>query len=116
MPVQMTIRIILFVVAALLLGAHFLRGGNLLLVAFCAGSPLLFLFRSRWSLIALQILAYCGTGVWTVTAFRLIEARELSGRPWTIAAVILGAVALITLLAGLLLNSRSTKERYPRKS
>jgi hypothetical protein len=112
--VQMAIRIILFASAALLLGAHFLRAGNLLLVALCVGSPLLFLYRSRWSLIVLQILAYCGTGIWAVTTFRLIEAREMSGLPWTVAAAILGGVALLTLLAGLLLNSRSIKERYPR--
>lgn len=109
----MAFRISLFVIAALLLGAHFFRGGNLPIAALCLASPLLFLHRRRWSLIALQIMAYCGTGIWIVTAIRLAQVRELSGRPWTVAAIILGAVALFTLLTGLLLNARAAKERYP---
>jgi hypothetical protein len=69
----MLLRISLFVTAALLLGAHFLRAGNLLLVAL----------------------------------------RQRTGQPWTLAAIILGSVALFSLLAGLLLNSRAIRERYP---
>jgi hypothetical protein len=38
--------------------------------------------------------------------------RQQIGRPWTVAAIILGSVALLTLLAGLLLNSRTMRERY----
>jgi hypothetical protein len=108
-------RICLFVIAALLLGAHFFRAGNLPVAALCLGSPLLFLYRRRWILIALQIMAYCGTGIWIVTAVRLAQARDLSGRPWTLAALILGAVALCTLLAGLLLNAGAMKARYPAR-
>ena len=53
----MRLRISLFVVAALLLGAHFLRAGSLALVALCLAAPLLFFWRQRWSLILLQLLA-----------------------------------------------------------
>ena len=113
---NMAMRIVLFAVAALLLGAHFFRAGNLPVAALCLASLLLFLHRRRWSLIALQIMAYCGTGIWIATAVRLAQARELSGRPWTVAAVILGAVALFTLLTGLLLNARAIRERYPHRS
>lgn len=109
----MVLRVSLFTLAALLLGAHFLRAGSLPLAALCLGIPLLFLHRRRMSLIALQVLAYCGCGIWIVTAIRLVRARDLADRPWTVAVVIFAAVALLTLCAGLLLNSRSMKERYP---
>jgi hypothetical protein len=33
------------------------------------------------------------------------QLRQQIGRPWTTAAIILGAVALLTLLAGLLMNT-----------
>ncbi len=108
----MSLRISLFVVAAVLLGAHFLRAGNLVLVALCLAAPLLFLWRKRWSLILLQLLAYGAAATWIAVAIQLVQLRRQSGQPWTAAAVILGSVALFTLLAGLLLNSRSVRERY----
>lgn len=107
------VRIFIFVVAALLLGAHFLRAGNIPLVALCLVMPFLFMHRRRRSLILLQLAAYCATGTWVWTALRLIESRRQFGQPWTAAAIILGAVALFTLVAGLLLNSRGVRERYP---
>lgn len=111
----MILRISLYIVAALLVGAHFLRAGNLPLVALCLATPLLFLYRKRWSLIALQFLAYCAAGTWIGVAIRLVQLREQLGQPWTVAVVILGSVALFTLLAGLLLNSRTVRQRYPSK-
>ncbi len=109
----MRLRISLFVVAALLLGAHFLRAGSLALVALCVAAPLLFFWRQRWSLILLQLLAYCAAATWIAAAIQLVQLREQLGQPWTVAAIILGSVALLTLLAGLLLNARALRERYP---
>ena len=108
----MSMRIIIFVTAALLLGAHFLRAGSLALVALCVAAPLLFFWRQRWSLILLQLLAYCAAAIWIAAAVQLVQMREQLGQPWTVAAIILGSVALLTLLAGLLLNSRAIRERY----
>jgi len=110
----MTPRIVLFALAALVLGAHFYRVGNFALVALCLAAPLLFFVRKRWSLIVLQLLAYGAAATWVDTAIRLVEFRQQIGRPWTAAAVILGAVTLFTVIAGLLLNSRAMTQRYPR--
>lgn len=109
----MRLRIGLFVVAALLLGAHFLRAGHLMMVALCLAAPLLFLWRNRWSLLLLQFLAYCAAGTWIGLAIELVQLRQQWEQPWAVAAIILGAVALFTLLAGLLLNSRAIESRYP---
>jgi hypothetical protein len=111
----MILRSVLYAVAVLLLGAHFLRAGSVLLVALCLATPLLFLWRKGVSLILLQIAAYVAAATWLEAAFRLVELRQRIGQPWTLAAVILGAVALFTLASGLLLNSRSIKERYPTR-
>ena len=54
------------------------------------------------------------SGIWLLTALHLIDQRQLEGRPWTTAAVILGTVALLSVLAGLLLNSKAIRERYSR--
>jgi len=108
----MKFRISLFVVAALLLGAHFLRAGNLVIVALCLAAPLFFLARKRWSLIVLQLLAYAASANWILVAVRLVQLRQQMREPWTAAAIILGSVALFTLLTGLLLNTRAIKQHY----
>lgn len=109
----MRLRVSLYIVAALLLGAHFLRAGNFLMVSLCLAVPLLFLWRRRWSLIVLQLLAYCAGASWIAVAIELVQMRQQLGQHWTAAAIILGSVALYTLLAGWLLNSRAIRERYP---
>ncbi len=106
-------RVSLFVLAALLLGAHFLREGNWVVTVLCLCTPLLLLYRRRWVLAALQILAYGAAATWITVAAGLVQVRQAEGRSWTLAVVILGATALVTLLAGLLLNSRLLKDRYP---
>ncbi len=109
----MGLRISLYAVAALLLGAHFLRAGSVLMMALCVAAPLLFLWRKRWSLVLLQMLAYGAALTWIAVAYQLVELRQRSGQPWTVAAIILGSVAVFTFAAGLLLNSRAIKDRYP---
>ena len=109
----MILRIILFALAALLLAAHFLRAGNVVMMSLCLAAPLLFFYRRRWSLIALQLLAYGAAVTWIAVTIQLVHVRQQLGQPWTVAAVILGSVALFTLLAGLLLNSRAIRERFP---
>ena len=109
---QMALRIGLYMIAALLLGAHFLRQSSFVAVALCAAAPLLFLYRRRWVPVALQVLAYGASAIWIMTAVNLVDRRQFEGRGWTAAAIILGAVALLTLLAGLLLNSRVIRGRY----
>ncbi len=110
----MILRICLYIGAALLLGAHFLRAANLPLVALCATAPLLFFYRRRWSLIALQFMAYCAAATWLGVAFQLVQIRQQLAQSWTAAAIILGTVALFSAVAGLLLNSRAIEERDPK--
>lgn len=106
-------RIALFVLCALVLGAHYLRQGDLVLVALSLCSPLLFLLRRRWVLIVLQVLAYLAAVAWVQTTVILVLFRQHIGEPWHKAAVILGTVALVTALTGVLLNSRAITSRYP---
>ena len=110
----MILRISLLAVVALLLAAHFLRQGSLVPTALCALTPLLFAIRRRWSLIVLQVFAYFCAGIWITTLTALIQERLATQRPWIAALVILTAVTLLSLLAGVLLNSRVAKDRYPK--
>ena len=68
-------RISLYVVAAALSAAHFLRVGNMVAVALCLATPLLFLVRRRWSLLILQWLAYVAAAIWLATAWQIVDMR-----------------------------------------
>lgn len=109
----MIIRIIPLVIASLLLAAHFLRHGDIGFVVMCLVVPLLLLIKNRRSLIFVQFSAYAGAAVWVYTALQIVRERMMFGRPWGLAVIILGTVALFTVIAGLLLNSRAIKDKYP---
>lgn len=110
----MAFRIGFYTFAALLLGAHFLRGGHVIVALLCMLVPFAFAHRRWVSLLLLQVLAYAGVAVWAYTAWRLLQTRIALGQHWMLAAAILGAVALFSLLSGILLNSRVMHERYPK--
>lgn len=109
----MIFRICWFTLAAMLLGAHFLRAENFVMLALCVSTPLLLLVKRWWMLVLLQFLAYDAALVWIAEAVHLVVLRQHLGQPWILAAVILGGAALFSILAGVLLNSRSIRERYP---
>jgi hypothetical protein len=109
----MYFRIVWYSLAALLLGAHFLRAGNIVFALICIAAPCAFFYRRWHSLVLLQALAYGAAATWLYTAWQLVQTRQSVGQNWALAAAILGGVALYSLLAGLLLNSRVMRERYP---
>jgi hypothetical protein len=102
----MIFRIALYWLAALLLSMHFLRAGNIMVTSICIAVPFIFLYRRWYSLVLLQILAYGAAATWVHTAWQLVQKRQSLGQNWALAATILGVVAVLSLLAGLLLNSR----------
>jgi len=108
----MIVRVSLYVVAALLIAAHFLRFGNLPAAALCLAVPLLLLVRRAWTLMLLQGLAFAAAAIWLFTAWQIAEERWALGQPWLRATIILAGVAVVTALAGVLLQSEGMRERY----
>lgn len=107
-------RVTLVVIAAVVIAAHFLRQGAIVATVLCLLAPLLFFVRRRLSLVVLQLAAYVSAGIWVVAVVQIVQQRLAQGRPWGIAAMILGAVIVLTVAAGALLNSRFMREKYPR--
>jgi len=94
------------------LSAHFLRRGDLVLMALTALAPLLLLVKKRTVLLILQCLAYLGVIVWVHTLYVLLRVRMMLGESWVRMVLILSAVALFTFFAGYLLRSDQLKQRY----
>jgi hypothetical protein len=98
--------------AFVLLGAHFLRDGLLVMTALCAAAALLLAWPRPWVTRLLQAALALGTLEWLWTAYVLIQQREAMGRPWGRMALILGVVALATagsIAALQVLRGRATR-------
>jgi hypothetical protein len=109
---HMILRLLPFILAFLLLAAHFLRSAHIPLVVLCLLAPLLLLIKKRSILILLQSLAYLGVFVWIRTIYVLVRQRIGMAEPWGRMVLILLGVAVFTFLAGYLLNSDPLRQRY----
>ena len=88
----------LYSMSALLLAAHFLRSLDLPGLIASLAFPLLFMVRRPWALRLLQAGAVISAAIWVWTALAIREARVIAGQPWGRMFLILGAVALFSLL------------------
>lgn len=111
---MMAVTVVLVVLAQLVLGAHVLRAGHTELAVALALSPLLLLVRRSWAPRALQVVLAVGTLEWLRTIDLLVRWRLAEGVPYVRMAVILGAVALVTALATLALQTPATRWRRTR--
>lgn len=100
------------IISALLLSAHFLRAGRLLLVAISLAFPLLLLVRRRWAARAVQLVLVLGAAEWVRTALAIVHERQDAGLPWVRSVVILGVVAIFTAATALVLQLQPFKLRY----
>ena len=100
------------ILSILVLAAHFLRAGNILaLVGLLMLLPLLAL-RRGWVAAVARYTLWLGTGVWVYTALAIAADRIPLGQPWLRAALILGGVAILTLLSSFAFKSRRVRAFY----
>lgn len=94
------------------LGAHFMRYGNVLGVA-SAGALLGLLFlRQPWVARLMQVALVLGATEWLLTLYRLVQVREALDQPYTRMAVILGLVIVVTLCSALLFQTATLSRFY----
>jgi hypothetical protein len=91
------------ILAALLLGAHFFRAGQVFVTAACALAPILLFLPVPRSVLVFRLLLAAAAGVWSHTAWRIAELRRQAGEPYLRMLLILGAVAIFTLAAAAVL-------------
>lgn len=110
-----TLRVLPAVLCGLLLGAHFLRGGELgLALGVGLGIPLLlFLVARRWALRVVQLVLVAGAVLWVVTLIEIAAERQVIDAPWGRMALILGAVAAVTGASAALLQAGDVRARFP---
>lgn len=90
--------------ASIVLGAHFLREGRVVVAVAVALAPLLLVSRSVWSVRVVQGLLAAGVVVWLHTLVVLSALRRAQGEASLRMELILLAVALVTALGAFLLE------------
>ncbi|MEE4218094.1 MAG: hypothetical protein V2I48_10825 [Xanthomonadales bacterium] len=106
------LRLLPVVLSFLLLGAHFYRSGMLVLTGLSLAVPFLLFVRKKWVPRLFQILLVLGAIEWLRSLYFLIAMRMAWDEPWTRLAVILGTVALLTALSGLVFTNGKLRVYY----
>ena len=106
------LRLIPVILSFLLLGAHFYRAGLVPAAVLCIAVLFLLFLRKSWVPRLFQALLVLGALEWLRTLYFLAAMRIAWGEPWTRLAVILGTVALLTALSGLVFKNSSLRARY----
>ena len=91
------VRAIPTILSAVLLAAHFLRDGQIVVIVLCLLLPLLLIPRKLALLRLLQGLLVIGALEWLRTLWTMVQVRQAMDEPWTRLALILGVVAAFTL-------------------
>jgi len=100
------------ILSVLLLAAHFLRAGQPALMIVCLALPLLFLVRRPWVPVVVQLALLAGALEWIRTLMLFAAERRALEQPATRLALILGGVAVFTVIAGLLMRAPAVRRRY----
>ncbi len=100
------------IVLSLLLGAHFLRWGNAGLALTCAVFPVLLAFRRRWCAHVLSLFLLIGAVVWLRLTDLLVAQRIAMGAPWGWLALLLGGIALLSVVGAILLHTGRARTHF----
>lgn len=106
------LRLMPVILSLLVLGAHFLRDGQALVVGACIGLILLLVWRNRWVPRVIQAVLLLGAIEWLWTLYVFATIRAAHGQPWTRLAVILCIVALFTAASALVFRNRQLRKYY----
>ena len=100
------------VLSLIVLGAHFLRDGNMPFVTATLILIGLLFVRQVWVARLVQAALVVGALEWLWTLYGLLQARAALDQPYTRMAIILGIVAAITFGAALLFQTPTLRRIY----
>ena len=99
------------VLSALVLAAHFMRRGQILLCLVCLAAAVLAFVRRRWAPRVVQVFLLLAVAEWARTLVALLHERRASGEPAGRLVVILGTVMAVALFGAVLLGTRRVLDR-----
>jgi len=106
-------RYVPLILSCLVLAAHHSRGGEPGLIFMWLTLPFALLLKRRWADIAVQLMLVAGAAEWVSTIRTIVGVRQQFDLPYERMILILGGVALLTAMSGLLLNSHGRRRHLP---
>ena len=100
------------VLSLVLLGAHFLRELNAVGVVVSVLLIGLLFIRRAWAARVVQVALFVGVVEWIMTIYMLAWVYAARGQPATRMYIILGSVAVITIVSALLFQTKALKKMY----
>ncbi len=100
------------VLSLLVLAAHFLRGGGLLVAVGVLGLLALLAIRKPWVARVMQVVLTLGALEWMRTLVTLAMRRSEQGEPFLRMTLILGVVTAVTLASALLFETPKLRRLY----
>lgn len=104
--------LLLPIISSVLLAAHFSRADLNLFVPFALLFPFILLIKRKWIIRIYQIYLISGGFIWIERLLYLRRMRIAAGESWTVMAIILGVVALITLFSAWMLQNKKLLNNY----
>ncbi|MCP5104304.1 MAG: 4Fe-4S binding protein [bacterium] len=102
------------VLSCVFLAAHFSRGDQNWLALACLVFPFILLSKKEWVMRIFQVFLVMGGIIWIQRTLFLVRERQLENMPWVRLAVILGVVALFTLLSALVFQGKKIRVIFKR--
>lgn len=106
------VRLLPVALATWLIGAHFFRGGSVVLAACCVLAPGLLLVKRPWVARGAQALLVLAALEWFQTGVLLVRERQRLGLPVTRLSLILGGVAVLTAASAFVFRGTALRKRY----
>lgn len=94
------------------LGAHFVRYGDMFFVGGVVALMALLFVRQAWVARMMQVVLVLGALEWLRTLYGLVQMRAALGEPYGRMVVILGVVAALTACSALVFQSQALKRVY----
>jgi len=108
----MFLRLFPVLLSAVLMAAHLSRHGALLLALVALFLPAMLLVRRPWVPWVMQVALVLAALEWVRTGVTLGRERIALGEPWARMAIILVAVAAVTMLSALVFRLRAVRAHY----
>lgn len=96
----------------LIMAAHFLRDGNIVVMMTLLMMPFLLLIPRAWTARTIQFTLILSALEWLRTLWTLAAERQSIGQPWTRMAIVLGSVTLFTFGSAMVFAIPTLRRRY----
>lgn len=106
------LQLIPVVLSLILIGAHFLRSGDLVWVGLSVVCIGLLFVKMPWVARLMQVVLVLATVEWIYTTYVFASMRMANGMPWVRLVIILGVVSAFTLCSAGVFFFKTQKERY----